>query len=471
MALPPTPFQVGSFFVSQYYQILRESPELAHRFYTDMSVITRTDGDANDTTVTTLEDIDLLLSSLRYTGIEISKLKSQESWNGGILVFVSGLVKLQGFSGRRRFNETFFLAPQENPAPQEKGFFVLNDIFEFIDDDFYDHQLVTEIPEINVESDAHASPLLEQSVSSFSSEEETREYNSTLVEEDNLVDKYSIPDEQQPQEPEEDTFVGEAPVEEAPEIASVMPSVQEMPMPMAPVNEPAREPARITYASILLAKSSVPSSVPTVRQSMPPSSQPIARQSVPPYAEPYHRVQASSPQLNPSATSFVPDAVAAGTDNALFQEGERASVYVRNLPSHVTNADLENELKNFGRIKPNGVFIKNKKDVGVCFAFVEFEDMTGVQTAIQASPIQLLGRLIYIEQRRDGNNSAPRGGGVGRGINRGRGSRGRGSRSNYQNDTSRGRDGARNSGRGSLPDDDDDYSRVRGNGFHHRSPQ
>ena len=42
---------------------------------------------------------------------------------------VSGSVHLKNFAGRRNFVQTFFL------APQEKGYFVLNDIFHFIDDD------------------------------------------------------------------------------------------------------------------------------------------------------------------------------------------------------------------------------------------------------------------------------------------------------------------------------------------------
>lgn len=37
------------------------------------------------------------------------------------------------------------------------------------------------------------------------------------------------------------------------------------------------------------------------------------------------------------------------------------SVYVRSLPLNVTTADLEKEFKKFGRIKPNGVFIRNRK--------------------------------------------------------------------------------------------------------------
>ena len=91
----------------------------------------------------------------------------------------------------------------------------------------------------------------------------------------------------------------------------------------------------------------------------------------------------------------------------LYNSGELTSVYVRSLPSNVTTADLEKEFKKYGRIKPNGVFIRNKRvsiwflwhlmsklleinflllvtqEIGVCFAFIEFEDMAGVQNAIK----------------------------------------------------------------------------------------
>lgn len=74
--------------------------------------------------------------SLNFTSIEVKTLNSIDSWNRGVLVMVSGLVKAREFSGRRKFVQTFFLAPQET------GYFVLNDIFQFNDDDeiIYQHQ-------------------------------------------------------------------------------------------------------------------------------------------------------------------------------------------------------------------------------------------------------------------------------------------------------------------------------------------
>ena len=67
-----------------------------------------------------------MVMSLNFTAIEVKTINSVESWEGGVLVAVSGSVKTKEFSNRRSFMQTFFL------APQEKGYFVLNDIFQFI---------------------------------------------------------------------------------------------------------------------------------------------------------------------------------------------------------------------------------------------------------------------------------------------------------------------------------------------------
>lgn len=78
------------------------------------------------------QQIHTLVMSLSYTGIEIKTAHSLESWSGGVLVMVSGSVQIKD-NQRRKFMQTFFL------APQEKGFFVLNDIFHFVEDDLIHH--------------------------------------------------------------------------------------------------------------------------------------------------------------------------------------------------------------------------------------------------------------------------------------------------------------------------------------------
>ncbi|PNX63463.1 G3BP-like protein [Trifolium pratense] len=41
--------QVGSYFVGQYYQVLRQQPDLVHQFYSDSSSMIRVDGDYSET--------------------------------------------------------------------------------------------------------------------------------------------------------------------------------------------------------------------------------------------------------------------------------------------------------------------------------------------------------------------------------------------------------------------------------------
>jgi hypothetical protein len=74
-----------------------------------------------------LQDIHSLIMSLNFTQIEIKTANFTNSWGDGVIVMVSGLVQTKEYSNQRKFIQTFFL------APQEKGYFVLNDYFHFVD--------------------------------------------------------------------------------------------------------------------------------------------------------------------------------------------------------------------------------------------------------------------------------------------------------------------------------------------------
>ncbi|KAF8394231.1 hypothetical protein HHK36_020438 [Tetracentron sinense] len=448
---PVSAAQVGSYFVGQYYQVLQGQPDLVHHFYTDASTMLRVDGDSNES-ASAMPEIHALIISLNFTGIEIKTAHSLKSLNGGILVMVSGSVQTKDFSDRRKFVQSFFL------ATQEKGYFVLNDIFHFIDEEQIHQHTSALSAHNNLNSNLSASSSLPEPVSEYVLEEEiqAREFVASAdVEENEPVDKYSLPDQQDQQEPqvtEAEIIVEETPAEESTEsLQSSMNSVPEP--PPAPVEEPVGEPTKHTYASILrAAKGHSASSVP--RASF--------NKSTPPTSEWHHAPQATAQQSYP-ALSVAPERP--GTDAGeevltVEEEGELRSVYVRNLPSTVSASDIEQEFKNFGGIKPDGVVLRNRKDIGVCYAFVEFEDALGVNNAIKASPIQFAGRLVHIEERRANSSGSSRGG---------RRDRGRGS---YQSEAPRGRFGARSFGRGGGQDGGDrDYSRPRGNGFQQRGPR
>lgn len=87
---------------------------------------------------------------------------------------VSGFVKMKDISGRRRFVQTFFL------APQEKGYFVLNDIFHFIDDGVLYPNLASVASE-NIEAQPHVSTSLAEPLGKLTSELCFPRYFSGLV--------------------------------------------------------------------------------------------------------------------------------------------------------------------------------------------------------------------------------------------------------------------------------------------------
>jgi hypothetical protein len=54
-------------------------------------------------------------------------MDAQESFGGGVAVFVTGF--MIGKDGiKQKFTQSFFL------APQKKGYFVLNDVFRYVDE-------------------------------------------------------------------------------------------------------------------------------------------------------------------------------------------------------------------------------------------------------------------------------------------------------------------------------------------------
>lgn len=61
---------------------------------------------------------------------EITTVDAQESYNGGVIVLVTGYLTGKD-SVRRKFSQSFFL------APQDKGYFVLNDVFRYVDDAYH----------------------------------------------------------------------------------------------------------------------------------------------------------------------------------------------------------------------------------------------------------------------------------------------------------------------------------------------
>ena len=126
----PPPYLVGNSFIQQYYTVLHKNPRNLYRFYTEASYMTLADG-VNETskssTVSGQAAIHNKVMRLGYDGAraEILSVDSQSSLEDGIIVQVTGSLKKNG--SNRSFVQTFFL------AVQEKGYYVRNDIFRYLD--------------------------------------------------------------------------------------------------------------------------------------------------------------------------------------------------------------------------------------------------------------------------------------------------------------------------------------------------
>ncbi|TYG61869.1 hypothetical protein ES288_D07G183300v1 [Gossypium darwinii] len=242
---------------------------------------------------------------------------------------VSGSVKIKDFSSRRKFVQTFFL------APQEKGYFVLSDILQFIDDGE-----TSQLPASTLQENKHdaqpnlSSPVAEPQYSDYVLEEEAREYVNSVHIDDDPIDKYSLPEQPQEEDFEDEVVVEEAPADET--LAShhnVVGIVQEI--PAMPLEEPVGELPRKTYASIVQLRVPKEQAVSSVR--VQPSYNKVSQST----SEWDHIPEPTSQQSHLAWLDVSESAAEKAVEEGLVSEegeyiGDYKSVYVRNLPSTVT---------------------------------------------------------------------------------------------------------------------------------------
>ncbi|NP_001150471.2 Nuclear transport factor 2 [Zea mays] len=450
---PPPAQVVGNAFVHQYYNILHQSPELVYRFYQEASCLGRPAGTGADgmDTVTTMDAINDKIVSMGIDRAEIKAVDAQESLCGGVSVLVMGHLTGRN-SVSRQFVQSFFL------APQEKGYFVLNDILRYVGEGGGDEGAEKQpAPEVAADAETTTSaPILA---------------NGTVG-----GDATTVPQDASPQpecqvaepalNPKEEVLNGEVcnslsdvekPVAEetpVPDVINEVPNNVAVAPPISSPPVPLKEAPKKSYASIV-----------KVMKEHRPLAPAVPSRPAPPITE-----KQASPAPTPvtEAPAFSPNPQSGG-----FQDPEvdAHAIYVRSLPLNATPQQLEEEFKRFGTIKHEGIQVRSNKIQGFCYGFVEFEDASAVQAAIEASPVTIGERQCFVEEKR---TTGSRGGGSrggrfppGRGGNfRGEGIRGRGT---YNGGRGYGRGefsyrsdyGGRGGGRGgSLHGGDVGYQRV-----------
>nr|CAD1836558.1 unnamed protein product [Ananas comosus var. bracteatus] len=408
MASPPpspSPQVVGHAFVQQYYNILHQSPELVYRFYQESSKLGRPDEHGEMSSITTTEAINEKILSMDFLKAEIKTIDAQESLDGGVTVLVTGHITGKD-NAVRDFTQSFFL------APQDRGYFVLNDIFRYVREDVQDNNQQGSEGLVN---DPVSVPQQEQHAV-------VRDMSSWEPEDANEEEVYNPSDNDDESVVEDEAAVVEV-VNKATDISQAI---------VADSSDSAvhEEAPKKSYASIVkvMKDNAAPVSAPT-HPARPAQPKP-ERQAPAPVAE-----------IPASSTSH------AESSNVQEPEGDGHSIYVKSLPLSATPAELEEEFKKFGTIKPGGIQVRSNRVQGFCFGFVEFEEASAVQSAIEASPIMIGGRQALVEEKRATGSRA---------SNRGRFAPGRGG-GGFWSEAGRGR-GNYGGGRG--------YGRV---GFNNRA--
>ncbi|XP_066348241.1 nuclear transport factor 2-like [Miscanthus floridulus] len=414
---PPPAQVVGNAFVHQYYNILHQSPELVYRFYQEASRLGRPAGTGADgmDTVTTMDAINEKIVSMGIDRAEIKAVDAQESLCGGVAVLVMG--HLTGRNGvSREFVQSFFL------APQEKGYFVLNDILRYVGEGGGDEgdeqppppQLAPEVA-ADVET-ATPAPILANGT--VGGDTVTVPRDASPQPECQVAEPFLNPKEEFLNGEEvcnlpndvEKPVVEETPV---PEVINEVPNNVAVAPPISSPPVPLEEAPKKSYASI----------VKVVKDYRPPAPA-VSSRPAPPKTE---KQASPAPAPVADAPAFTPN-----PQSGSFQDPEvdAHAIYVRSLPLNATPPQLEEEFKRFGAIKHEGIQVRSNKIQGFCYGFVEFEDASAVQTAIEASPVTIGERQCYVEEKRTtGSRGGSRGGRFppGRGGNfRGEGIRGRG---------------------------------------------
>ncbi|KAK5654098.1 hypothetical protein OQA88_7529 [Cercophora sp. LCS_1] len=450
--------EVGWYFVEQYYTTLGKSPEKIHLFYGKNSQFVYGREAEVAPVAHGRSAIQERIKSLEFQEckVRISNVDSQGS-EEHILIQVIGEISNKGEESRK-FVQTFVLAKQPS------GYFVLNDILRYINDDIEEETEEVAPAEI---SEAPGAPEVEEQVEPEAAiaEEPTKDVEPVeldavvadqKVEEAASVEETPAPAEVTAPEPATETPEPAKEAEPTPDPVKVAEEVAEeeskkpeepkdpAPTPAAPAPTPApvvaqpekpKEPPKpMTWASRAAAAAGpVRPVVPLAKTATPPARAaappPAAAPAQPSPKQPAAAPAAAAPAVAPAASALTKDqgnewqtaeTKRAGRPQSISAAGppekEGAMAYIKFVTDKVREDDLRNALQAFGELEYFD--INRQKNC----AFVEFKTQAGYNAAVAANPHTVNGESVVVEQRRPkanayggSNYNATRGGAAGRG--------------------------------------------------------
>ncbi|KAJ6789870.1 hypothetical protein PWT90_04257 [Aphanocladium album] len=444
--------EVGWYFVEQYYTTLSKSPEKLHLFYSKRSQFVYGQEAEVANVAVGRQAIQERIKALDFQDckVRVSNVDSQAS-DESIVIQVIGETSNKG-AEPRKFVQTFVLAQQPS------GYFVLNDMLRYIDEeddteaDEAEEEApapaVADAPEAAPEPVVEAAPV-EQKLISEVAEKATA--NGKHTEAEAKVEAPAVPAVEPAAEEaaEEELKEEEKPKEPAPTPAKV-----ETPAP-----KPTGPPKPMTWASRAAAAAGPRPVVPLPKTATPPAT----NESRAPAPAPAPAAAAPAPAAAPAAAASAAAEPApkeasgwqtAGADSkrqnrpqstaTAGAEKEGTMGYVKYVTEKVQDADLRAALAAHGEL--SYFDINRQKNC----AFVEYKTLEGYQAAVSSNPHTVNGENIVVEPRRP--KTAGHNGGASFGAGRGSGApRGRG-----------GFEGNRNGGQGNARGNFGGQSRGRG---------
>ncbi|KAI0430469.1 hypothetical protein F5Y09DRAFT_228127 [Xylaria sp. FL1042] len=479
--------EVAWFFVEQYYTTLSKTPEKLHLFYGKRSqFVYGQEGQTANVSVGR-QNIQDRIKDLDFQNckVRVSNVDSQASFENIVIQVIGETSNKAG--DPKKFVQTFVLAQQPS------GYFVLNDILRFIDEEGEEEiaepaeqeavGAEVEIPATAaVEETKETEPLKEESL-----EDQTTSFNTDVIDK-KLEEVSTAPEESAsvngdaatepaPQEtaaaseaatkaadpaPDPDTAaqeLAEETVQEAekPKDPSPTPvAPRQPPAPAAPT--PTQPPKPMTWASRIAAAAGPPKVSPAVPLT---KAAPVPAPTRPVAAAPTPASQTTAPgaQATEAATPTKEAGAewqTAGSDSKRqnrpqsisggLAEKDGTLGYVKYVTDKVGREELESALAQYGEL---AYFDINRQKN--C-AFVEFKTTAGYQAAVAANPHVVSGENIVVEPRRP--KAGAYGGSnynAGRGNTHNRGGRGGFDAGRSGSHGSRGSFGGQNRGRGGLP--------------------
>ncbi|BBH10008.1 Nuclear transport factor 2 family protein with RNA binding domain, RRM-RBD-RNP motifs [Prunus dulcis] len=366
--LPPSADVVGNAFVLQYYNILEQSPQLVHRFYQDISKLGRPGDDGIMSITTTMDAINKKILDYGELSANIVTVDAQESYNGE---YVDDSTPQNGDNGLVVDAAVEAPLTPKHDTTALQGYHVSEPVV-VVSEDVAKEEVYnpTENGEVSIEEEEAPVPEVVNEIPD----------DSQVV-----AESYSIVEAKSNSKVE----------------AESNSKVEAESNSKLKLNLTLKLKSRRSH----MPQSTVPFSTPA----------PASVRSVPKKQE--QQVTAAPTSVPVSET--VVSSTNARENGNLEAEAEGHSIYIKGLPMNSTNALIENEFKKFGLIKQNGVQVRSLK--GFCFGFVEYEAASSVHSAMEASPIMIGNRQIFVEEKRST-----------RGNNRGRFSSGRGNGNGYR---------------------------------------